>query len=69
MDPEDLRSLPTSEAALRLPRSLAASNGAISSNNTFCWAQQAYERNAEADVLLLERLSDAWAWLVTLCQA
>jgi uncharacterized protein (TIGR02391 family) len=38
--------------------------GTLHSNNTFRGAQQAYENNREGDVsLLLERLSDAWAWL------
>ncbi|WP_254127148.1 TIGR02391 family protein [Aquihabitans sp. G128] len=64
VDPADLRSLPTSEAALLLLQHLARDGGALNSNNTFRGAEQAYRNNGEPNVdVLLTKLSDAWAWL------
>lgn len=63
VDPDDLRRLPTAECALILLRSLANGTGVVA-NNTFRGAEQAYRHNSEPDTpKLLERLSDAWAWL------
>ena len=64
MDPEELRALPVGEVAVRLLRQLAKAS-TTSPNNVFRGAEQAYEFNGEPDVkALLDRLSDAWAWLV-----
>lgn len=63
MDPDVLRTFPTCECALRLLKQLA--KGAhLNSSNTFRGAEQAWNRNGVSDVPhLLNRLSDAWAWL------
>jgi uncharacterized protein (TIGR02391 family) len=64
VDPQELRTLPVGEVAIRLLRQLAKGE-VTSSNNVFRGAEQAYQYNGEPDVAaLLERLSDAWAWLV-----
>ncbi|MBI4932869.1 MAG: TIGR02391 family protein [Actinobacteria bacterium] len=63
VDPYALRTLPTSECAVLLLRSIVNSR-TVNSHNTFRGAEQAFQHNGERDVnLLLERLSDAWAWL------
>jgi hypothetical protein len=62
-DPEDLRNLPTSECAIRLLRSFKDAPQ-VNAGNTLIGARQAYAFNSEPDVDdLLNRLSDAWAWL------
>jgi uncharacterized protein (TIGR02391 family) len=63
VDPDDLRTLPTSECALILLQSLSTSPN-VNAHNTMRGAEQAYRHNGERDIpQLLERLSDAWAWL------
>lgn len=63
MDPDALRTLPTSECALLLLHTLVKGT-TQNSNNMFRGAEQAYQYNHEPDVpKLLSRLSDAWAWL------
>lgn len=63
VDPDVLRTFPTSECALRLIEQLAK-GAQVNSNNTFRGAEQAWARSGEPDVpQLLNRLSDAWAWL------
>lgn len=63
VDPDALRRLPTPECALILLRGLAKGT-TVNSNNTFRGAEQAFRHNSEPDTpKLLERLSDAWAWL------
>ncbi len=58
-----IRELPTPELALDLLRSLAKGSD-LNVNSMLRGAQQAYSHNGEPDTqLLLERLSDAWAWL------
>lgn len=58
-----IRELPTPELALELLRRLAASSD-LNANNTLREAQGAFQYDGEPDVqFLLERLSDAWAWL------
>lgn len=64
VDPDDLRTLPTAECAVLLLRQLTKS-ASINSNNVFRGAEQAYRHNNEPDIpVLLDRLSDSWAWLV-----
>jgi uncharacterized protein (TIGR02391 family) len=60
---DQIRQLPTPDLALRLLDSLAKV-GTINANNTMRGAEQAFEFNNEPDKdLLLNKLSDAWAWL------
>lgn len=63
VDPDELRQLPTAECALILLRHL--DNGTdVLANNVFRGAERAYKHNSEPDIsALLDRLSDAWAWL------
>lgn len=62
LPPDDLRNLPTSEIALRLLRSLATGDQ-HRPNNVFAGAKQAWGRSEPDVEYLLQRLSDAWAWL------
>jgi uncharacterized protein (TIGR02391 family) len=63
VDPDALRTLPTSECAVLLLKTLAKGSE-LNSGNTLRTAQQAFQKNGERDLgLLLDRLSDAWAWL------
>jgi uncharacterized protein (TIGR02391 family) len=63
VDPDDLRRLPTAECGLILLRQLATGT-TLNSNSTFRVAEQTFNHNHEPDPpRLLERLSDAWAWL------
>lgn len=58
-----IRELPTPDLALRLLESLCRSESA-NANSSLRGAQQAFEFNREPDIgFLLDRLSDAWAWL------
>lgn len=58
-----IRELPTPQLALELLRTLSRSS-APNANSTMRGAEQAFEFNDEPDTdALLERLSDAWAWL------
>ena len=63
VEPESLRTLSAAECGLILLRHLAKSTD-LNVNSTMRAAQQAYEYNNEPNVaLLLNRLSDSWAWL------
>jgi uncharacterized protein (TIGR02391 family) len=63
VEPDLIRGLATPDLALRLLASLDLA-GDINANNTLRGAQQAFDYNSEPDSHhLLERLSDAWAWL------
>ncbi len=63
VEPETLRTLSAAECALILLRQMAKGSD-LNANSMMRGAQQAYEYNNEPDVpLLLNRLSDSWAWL------
>lgn len=60
--PEELRTLSTAELGLIILRSQTVD---LSINNQMRAHEQAHQNNREPDVQhLLERLSDAWAWLI-----
>jgi len=62
--PEHLRVLELPSLAIELLRTMLNQGGPLHPNNLFRSAEQAFERNREPDVpALLNRLSDAWAWL------
>src|SRR2546430_12068397 len=61
--PDQIRQLPTPDLALRLLESLVKGS-TVNANNTMRGAERAFEFTKEPDRdFLLERLSDAWAWL------
>ena len=65
LEPSELRTLTTAEIALRWLPQLANATGTLNSYNSLLHAKQAFEATREPDVAaLLERLSDAWAWMV-----
>lgn len=65
VEPSQLRSLPTGEIALILLNGWAKTSGGLNPNSLFRSAEQAYRHNGEPDVaVLLQRLSDAWGWLI-----
>lgn len=60
---EDVRNLPVPELAIRLLAELAKGSD-LNVNNLFRGYQQSWSRERVPDIhTLLERLSDAWAWL------
>jgi uncharacterized protein (TIGR02391 family) len=60
---QQIRELSTPDLALQLLSSLSG-GATINANNSMLGAEQAFEFNHEPDgPFLLERLSDAWAWL------
>lgn len=61
---ELVRQLPTPELALALLQALAKGGDIVNANSSFRGAEQAWAYNHEPDIgHLLNRLSDAWAWL------
>ena len=61
---DQIRELATPELALALLQTLVKGGATINANSSFRGAEQAWNYNNEPDVaFLLNRLSDAWAWL------
>ncbi|MFJ6783821.1 TIGR02391 family protein [Streptomyces yangpuensis] len=59
---EQIRQLPTRDIALLLLQHLASGTGFLQYGGTMGSARQAFQNEPDAPVLL-DRLSDAWAWL------
>jgi len=61
---DQIRGLPTADLALLLLQALVKNNGPVNADSLFRGSEQAFHHNKERDAnFLLERLSDAWAWL------